>query len=78
MANHRENSQVTAVLNHLLSGEEISPLQALKEYGVFRLSAVIFKIKKDGYVVSQRMQTFVKPNGQKGEFAVYKMEVCAV
>ena len=37
MAFHHENSQASLVLNHLLSGAEINPLEALNKYGCYRL-----------------------------------------
>lgn len=36
-----------AVLNHLKKYRNITPLEALKEYGSMRLGAIIFNLRKD-------------------------------
>ena len=72
---HKADSQATIILNHLLSGEEINPLEALSKYGIYRLGAVIFNLKKDGYPISTRLHYYERPNGKQGHYAVYKLEV---
>lgn len=71
---HRANSQATVILNHLKTGAEINPLEALSKYGVYRLGAIIFLLKKDGYNISSRMHNYIKPNGNKGHYAIYRLE----
>ena len=73
MASHNEKSQAGLVLNHLLSGAEINPLEALNKYGCYRLGAVIFTLKREGYKIRTRIEHFTKPNGRKGHYAVYKL-----
>ena len=70
---HRAGSQTTLILNHLLTGAEIRPLEALQKYGVYRLGAVIYNLKKEGYVISTRTEYFEKPSGYLGHYAVYKL-----
>ena len=43
------NTQKVNVLNHLKSGKSITPLEALQEYGCFRLEDRIFVLRQDGY-----------------------------
>mgnify|MGYP001046662639 FL=1 len=43
------NTQKVNVLNHLKSGKSITPLEALQEYGCFRLADRIFVLRQDGY-----------------------------
>lgn len=74
MAKHRDDSQVTLILNHLKSGKEINPKEALVKFGCFRLSAVIFKLKNEGYLIGSRLESFTKPSGKKGHYSVYKLE----
>lgn len=74
MAKHKEDSQVTLILNHLKSGREINPIEALEKYGCFRLGAVIFILKEEGYSISSRLHYYKKPSGTKGHYAVYKLE----
>ena len=78
MAKHREDSQITKILEHLKSGKEISPLEALREYGSFRLGAVIGKLRDEGYIIITRMQRYEKSSGKKGGYAVYRLEESAI
>lgn len=74
MAKHKEDSQVTLILNHLKSGKEINPKEALAKYGCFRLGAVIFVLKEEGHNISSKLHYYEKPSGKKGRYAVYKLE----
>lgn len=70
-------TQKKAILAHLLSGRSITPMEALRLYGCFRLSAAIFDLRAKGYVIkTERMKirqgTYVaryhlirKPNEQR-------------
>ena len=73
MACHNENSQAGLILMHLLSGKEINPIQSLNDYGCYRLSAIIFTLKREGYLIQTRIERFTKPNEKKGHYAVYKL-----
>ena len=71
---HRNDSQVTLILNHLKSGKEITPMEALELYGCFRLGAVIFDLKDEGYKIHTRIHRYKKPSGKRGLYAIYKLE----
>lgn len=43
--------QKEKVLNHLIKKGSITPIQALNKYGVFRLAAVVRKLKDCGYKI---------------------------
>ena len=43
------NTQLEQILEHLKQGKSITPIEALEQYGCFRLSAVILKLRKQGY-----------------------------
>lgn len=60
-------SQEKNILKHLKL-RPITPLWALKEYGCFRLSAVIYNLKKQGY----RIKTTMIYNKRK-RFAEYSL-----
>lgn len=66
-------SQTKAILNHLLSGETISQLEATQKYGVLRLGAIIFKLRNEGHVIST--EQVHKPNryGNISNYAVYRL-----
>lgn len=48
-------SQSDAILEALRRGETLTPLDALKRFGVFRLGARIFDLKKAGYNIEMRL-----------------------
>ena len=50
-------SQTEAILSHLQAGKPITPLEALDEYGCFRLGARIHELKKDGYPIKSEIVT---------------------
>lgn len=74
MEKHNADSQPALVLGHLKKGKEIAPLEALNLYGCYRLGAIIFILRAEGYNISSRIEKYTKPNGRKGRYAVYKLE----
>ena len=74
MAIHSSDSQVALILDHLISGKEINPMEALEKYGCFRLGAVIYVLKDEGYKIHTRIHRYKKPSGRNGHYAVYKLE----
>ena len=56
------------ILEYLKHGNSLTPLEALKMFGSFRLGAVIFELKKEGY----NIQTTMVSNGSS-HFALYKI-----
>lgn len=48
-------TQSAQILAHLKSGKTITPLEALSEYGCFRLGARIWELKQDGHPISGDM-----------------------
>lgn len=61
-------SQEKQILIHLKTGKTINPLQALKEFGCFRLSARIRDAKDNGHNITTKMVL----EGNK-RFAEYKL-----
>ena len=70
-----KTSQSKVILKHLQSGKELSQLEATQKYGVLRLGAIIFNLRKEGYKISSRLER--KPNryGNTSNYAVYKMHL---
>lgn len=63
-------SQLDSVLTYLKTGQRISPLKALELYGCFRLSAIIFNLRQDGYpIVTNRV---TKGNKTWAEYSLEK------
>jgi hypothetical protein len=61
-------SQNAMILRHLKRGQWISPLQALREYGCFRLGARIWELKQRGYPIVKAVES----DGRK-RWARYKL-----
>lgn len=74
MAIHSSDSQVSLILAHLKSGKEINPMEALEKYGCFRLGAIIYVLKDEGYKIQTRIHRYKKPSGKRGLYAIYKLE----
>lgn len=63
------SSQNTAILNHMLAGNSISPLEALRLFGCMRLGGRRYDLVKDGWNVKTDI---VKENGKR--FARYSID----
>ena len=61
-------TQKAQILNHLKQGKSITPLEALKLYGSFRLGDVIFKLKKQGFKFNTELVPY-----KKSRFAKYSL-----
>lgn len=61
-------SQCAHILAALKLGREISPLDALSEFGCFRLAARVYDLRKDGH----RVVTIWHSTGTK-RWAVYRI-----
>lgn len=68
-------TQKKLVLAHLKAYGSITQLDALREYGCFRLSHIIYMLKKEGYVIhTEEMMSKSKVTGNPVRFANYKYE----
>jgi hypothetical protein len=57
MKNHTNPSQTTKILNYLLKGKAITPLEALSRFKCFRLASRINEIKRSGVRINTEMVT---------------------
>lgn len=66
----KENNmtQKDYVLQHLNEGKTITPLEALRLYGSFRLGAIIFDLKADGHNI---VNDWEESNGKR--YAKYRL-----
>lgn len=67
-------TQTQAVLDWLMSGDSISSLEAFKELGITRLSAIIFNLRKKGYCITSEDEKTVNRFGSTVVFSRYKLE----
>lgn len=63
-------SQKDMILDHLMSGRSLTPMEALNLYGSFRLGARIADIRAEGYIVYTEM---VKDSKTGKRYAQYSM-----
>lgn len=61
-------TQLEMILADLKKGFKITPLQALTDYGCFRLGARIHDLKRQGYQIDTEMKTI-----QGKRFAEYRL-----
>ena len=61
-------SQNEVILNHLKTIGSITPMEALLDYGCFRLGARIYDLKRSGYNIVAKA---VEANGKR--FAEYRL-----
>jgi len=48
-------TQCEAILTYLQSGGKLTPIQALQDYGCFRLAARICELRKDHFIFMERV-----------------------
>ncbi len=63
-------TQTDQVMDYLLTGAELTPLEALDKFGCLRLAARIYDLRKDGVDIIERTEW----RGRK-HWAVYKLGV---
>lgn len=68
----KQMTQREMVLQHLQTFGSIEPLTALREYGCYRLGAVIFNLRTSGHrITATRKAAVSKITGRPVHFAVY-------
>lgn len=68
-----QTTQKDRVLRHLKDHKKITSLEAFQDYGITRLSAVIFDLRKLGHQIETEYTTGVNRYGEKTQFATYTM-----
>lgn len=69
----REKSKTMDVLNHLKLYGSISQREAVEYYNLYRLSSVIFELRKKGYEIKSEMAPFISKYGIRSNFAIYHL-----
>lgn len=70
----QENSQYNTVMNHLIKYGSINTVEAVKQYNVYRLGAVIFNLRQGGMDIKTSVHTFENNNGRKSNVAKYILQ----
>lgn len=63
-------SKKIMVLNRLVLGSSITPLQALEDFGCFRLASAIHDLREDGWIISTNTG-----RSKTSHFAVYSLDM---
>lgn len=72
MEENSKSTQKDAILAHLKAFGSIEPLTALREYGCYRLSAIIYNLKMDGYEIDTDIMTSINSvTGRRTHYAKY-------
>lgn len=66
-------TQKQVVLDHLLSGKELSSIQAIDLYGITRLGAYILILKKEGYIINSRREKVKNRFGHTSNPSIYSI-----
>lgn len=69
----KEQSKTQDVLNHLKIYGSISQREAVEYYNLYRLSSVIFSLRKKGYEITSELKPFTSKYGIKSNFAIYHL-----
>ena len=67
-------TQYDRVLDHLKKNKKLSQKQAINLYGAYRLSAIIYNLRKDGYNISTNFKSGKNRFGDTVSWAEYKLE----
>lgn len=75
MCKEQRITQYDRVLGHLQAHPNgLSQAQAIRLYGAYRLSAIIYNLRNDGYKISTTYKTSKNRFGDPVTYAVYKLE----
>ena len=62
-------SQINTVINHLNNNRKLTSIEAIGLYGITRLAAVVFTMRKNGI----RVTTTMKDGVNKAQYAEYSL-----
>lgn len=66
-------TQIEAVKRWLLSGKTITSNEAKEVYGISRLADLIFKLRREGYEITNIQRATITKLGGKAWFVEYKL-----
>lgn len=67
-------TQNEEVLRHLMKEIGITSREAMEKYGIMRLGARIYELKKQGYPIKTYLRIGKSRNGESMVYAEYRME----
>lgn len=66
-----KTTQPERLLNYLIENKSIDPLKAWRELGIYRLSASVLRLRKEGYNITTERMHVVNQFGEKCKVANY-------
>lgn len=69
----KEITQETRVLNYMIDNGSITSWEAIKEFGITRLSAKIFNLRNEGYVIENEWEHTINRYGDKVKYVRYTL-----
>jgi hypothetical protein len=69
-----KQTKIQQVLKHLQTQKSITQLEAVKLYGAYRLSSIIFNLRERGYNIATITETKKDRNGNTCNFARYVLK----
>lgn len=67
-------TQCDKILFHLQTIGSITPVEALDQYGCFRLAARVAELKAEGYLITSEIVSKKNRFGETVRFAKYRLE----
>lgn len=67
-------TQYDRVLEHLQKNGKLSQKTAIRLFGAYRLSAIIYTLRKDGYNITTTFKTGKNRFGDNVSWAEYRLE----
>lgn len=67
----KEITQETRVLNYMLDNGSITSWEAIKEFGITRLSAKIYNLRREGYFIENEWEHSINRYGDKVKYVRY-------
>lgn len=68
-----EKSKTNDVVLHLMKYGTITPKEAVEKYNLYRLSSVIFELRKRGMMITTENVPFTSKYGTKRSYAKYHL-----
>ena len=67
-------SDKARILKHLQECGSITPMEAIEQYGCYRLGARVFDLRRDGFAINTTIVEGTDRNGEPMKYARYTME----
>lgn len=69
----KKMTQTQAIIDHLIKHGSITSMEAFELYGCTRLSAIIFNLRKIGYMIINKVHETENRFGGKVRYVEYKL-----